>query len=54
MEETVTISKERYEQLCRLAIYVQDWCPNYIECEHCGSYHPKGYICLDCRERKRK
>lgn len=48
MEETITISKETYEHLVKLAIYVQNWHPNYVECKHCGHYHPEHCICLEC------
>lgn len=53
-EETITISEDEYSHLIRLSIYVQDWCPRYVECEKCGHYHPEGYICLDCKEKEIK
>lgn len=48
MKETITISKDAYDRLVKLSLYVYDWYPNYVSCKHCGRYHPEGNICLNC------
>lgn len=49
MEDKVTIPREEYIRLIKLARFVQDWYPTrYVECEHCGELHPEGCICINC------
>ena len=47
-EEVIVISKELYEHLCKLEIYVNDYCNPFHICPKCGSYVEKGWSCIEC------
>lgn len=44
----VTVPYDEYIHLLKLRRYVNDWYPNYAQCEICGNYHPVGYVCIIC------
>ncbi len=44
----VTVPYDEYVHLLKLRRYVQDWHPNYAQCEICGNYHPVGCVCIIC------
>ena len=46
--EMVSINRGLYDELIKLANYVQDWYPDYEECKNCGALHPKHTICIQC------
>lgn len=48
MEETIEISKETYNHLCKLARFVSNYCNGYRICKKCGTYVANGYCCIEC------
>lgn len=51
-DDTVTIEKEEYDELCKYRRYAANWAHGLTVCPICGEYNPSGYICANCNNDK--
>lgn len=51
-EDTITIDKEEYDELCKYRRYVANWVHYLTVCPICGEYNPNGCICSNCNNDK--
>lgn len=51
-EDTISIDKEEYDELCKYRRYVANWVHYLTVCPICGEYNPNGCICSNCNNDK--